>query len=163
MVATGEGLLDMSCGLEWRIIVTAKLWLARRELRWEIPQFTSCQTPHWSTQPETRKWGSLGNTVHRGQPPEAEQYTVEIECGGTVVLTNSCPTLCDQLDCSMPGSSVLHYLPEFAQIRVHWVCDALQPCHYLLPPSSVAFNLSQYQDLFQWVSYLHQVAKVLEF
>ena len=36
----------------------------------------------------------------------------------------SCPTLCNPMDCSMPGSSVLHYLPEFAQIHVHWVGDA---------------------------------------
>ena len=57
---------------------------------------------------------------------------------------------------------VLHYLPEFAQTHVRWVSDANQPSHPLSPPSPPAFNLSQNQDLFQWVSPLHQVAKVLE-
>ena len=51
------------------------------------------------------------------------------------------------MDCSMPGSPVLHYLPEFAQIHVRWVGDAIQPSHPLLPPSPFAFNLSQHQSL----------------
>ena len=46
-----------------------------------------------------------------------------------------------------PGSSVLHYLPEFAQIHVHGVGDAIQPAHPLLQPSLFAFNLSQHQGL----------------
>ena len=49
------------------------------------------------------------------------------------------------MDCSMSGSSVLHYLPEFAQIHVHWVSDAIEPFHPLSPPSPSAFNLSQHQ------------------
>ena len=53
----------------------------------------------------------------------------------------------------------LHYLPEFAQTRVHWVSDAIQPSHPLSSPSPPAFNLSQHQGLFKWVSSLHQVAK----
>ena len=53
---------------------------------------------------------------------------------GSCSVTNSCPTLCDHTACSMPGSSVLHCLPEFAQIPVHWVCDALQPCDALCYP-----------------------------
>ena len=65
------------------------------------------------------------------------------------------------MECSMLGSSV-HCLPEFAQIHVHWVGDAIQPSHPLLSPSPPAFNLSQHQGLFQWVSSLNQVAKVLE-
>ena len=40
------------------------------------------------------------------------------------LVTQLCPTLCDPMDCSMPGFPVLHYLPEFAQIHVHWVTDA---------------------------------------
>ena len=59
-------------------------------------------------------------------------------------VTKSCPTLCDPMDYSMPGFPVLHYLLEFAQIRVHWVGDAIQPsCP--LSPASPAFNLSQHQ------------------
>ena len=65
------------------------------------------------------------------------------------------------MDCSMPGFPVLYYLPEFAQTHVHRVGDVIQPSHPLSPPSP-AFNLSQHQDVFQWVSSSHQVVKVLE-
>ena len=78
-------------------------------------------------------------------------------------VTQSCPTLCDAMDCSMPGFPVHHQLPEHTQTHVHWVSDAIQPSHPLSSPSLPAFNLSQHQDLFQWVHSLHQVAKVLEF
>ena len=78
-------------------------------------------------------------------------------------VAQSCPILCDPMDCTMPGFPVLHHLPELAQIHVHWVSDAIQPSHALSSPSSPAFNLSQHQGLFQWVSSLHQVVKGLEF
>ena len=55
------------------------------------------------------------------------------------------------MDCSMPGSPVIHYLLEFAQIHVHCIGDAIQPSHPLLPSYHSAFNLSQHQGLFQWV------------
>ena len=61
----------------------------------------------------------------------------------------------------MPGFPVHHQLPDLAQTHVHWVSDAIQPSRPLSSPS--AFNLSQHQGLFQWVSSLHQVARVLEF
>ena len=67
------------------------------------------------------------------------------------------------MDCSMPGLPVHHQLPELTQTHVHWVGDAIQPSHPLLSASSSAFSLSQHQGLFKWVSFLHQVAKVLEF
>ena len=51
-----------------------------------------------------------------------------------------------------------HQLPELAQIHVHQVCDAIQPSHPLTS-SSPAFNLSQHQGHFKWVSSSHQVAK----
>ena len=78
-------------------------------------------------------------------------------------VAQSCLTLCDSMDCSMPGFPVLHLLLELAQTHVHWVSDAIQPSHSLLFPSPPAFKLSQHQSLFQWVSSLDQVAKVLEF
>ena len=59
------------------------------------------------------------------------------------------PTLCDPMDCSMPGFPVHYQLPEFAQTHVHQVGDAIQPSHPLLSPSPPAFNLSQHQGLFQ--------------
>ena len=71
--------------------------------------------------------------------------------------------LCDPIDCSTSGFPVLHHLPEFAQTHVHWVGDAIQPSHPLLSPSSPVFSLSQYQDIFQWVDFLSQVAKYWSF
>ena len=65
------------------------------------------------------------------------------------------------MDCSMPSFPVLHYLSEFSQTHVPWVGDAIHPSHPLSSPPP-AFRISQYQDLFQWVSSLHQVIKVLE-
>ena len=74
----------------------------------------------------------------------------------------SCPTLCNPMGCSTPGFPVLHCLLELAQTHVHWFGDAIQPSHPLSSPSSPAFNLSQHQDLFSWVSSSHQVARELE-
>ena len=64
------------------------------------------------------------------------------------------------MDCSMPGFPVHHQPPELAQTHVHWVSDDIQPSHPLSSPSPT-FNLSQHQGFFQWVSSLHQEAKVL--
>ena len=53
---------------------------------------------------------------------------------------------------STPGLPVCHRLPEFTQTHVHWIGDAIQPSHPLSSPSPPAFNLSQHQGLFKWVS-----------
>ena len=74
-------------------------------------------------------------------------------------VTQWCPTLCDPMDCSMPGLSIHYQLPELTQPHVHWVSDAIQPSHPLSSPSPPTFNLSQHQSLFKWVSSSHQVAK----
>ena len=76
--------------------------------------------------------------------------------------TQSCPSVCDPMDCSRPDLAVHHQLLELAQTQVHWVEDAIQPSHPLLSPSPPAFNISQHQGLFQWINTSHQVAKVLE-
>ena len=60
-----------------------------------------------------------------------------------------CPTLCDPMNHSTPGLPVYHPLPEFTQIHVHRVSDAIQPSHPLLSPSPPAPNPSQHQSLFQ--------------
>ena len=72
-----------------------------------------------------------------------------------------CLTLCDPMNCSTPGLLVHHQLPEFTGTHVHWVGDAIQPCHPLSSPSPPTLNLSQYQGLFKWVSSLHQVTNGL--
>ena len=63
-------------------------------------------------------------------------------------VAQSCLTLCDPMNCTTPGLPVHHQLPEFTQTHVHWVGDAIQPSHPLLPPSPPALNLSQHQGLF---------------
>ena len=78
-------------------------------------------------------------------------------------VAQSCPTLCDPMNCSMPGLPVHHQLPEFTQTYIHRVGDAIQPSHPLSSPSPPAPNPSQNQSLFQWVNSLHEVAKVCLF
>ena len=78
-------------------------------------------------------------------------------------VAQSCPTLCDPMNHSMPGLPVHHHLPEFTQTHIHWVGDTIQPPHPLSSPSPPAPSPSQHQSLFQWVNSSHEVAKVLEF
>ena len=71
-------------------------------------------------------------------------------------VTQSCPTLCDPMNCSTPGLPVHHQLPEFTQTHIHQVSDAIQPSHPVIPfsscpqslPASESFPVSQ---LFAWV------------
>ena len=77
-------------------------------------------------------------------------------------VAQSSPTLCDPMDCSMPGLPVHHQLLKFTQTHIHRVSDAIQPSHPLSSPSPPALSFSQHQGLFQWVSSSHQVPRVLE-
>ena len=77
-------------------------------------------------------------------------------------VTQSCPTLFDPMNRSMPGLPFHHQLPEFNQTHVHRVGDAIQPSHPGSSPSPPAPSPSQHQSLFQWVTSSHQVTKVLE-
>ena len=72
-------------------------------------------------------------------------------------------TLCNPMDCSTLGSPILHHLPEFAQIHVYWIGDAIQTSHSLSSPSPPALNLSQHQGVFQWVGSSPQVPKYWSF
>ena len=72
------------------------------------------------------------------------RWSVEMSVSSVV---QSCPTLCDPVDCSMPGLPVHHQLPELTQTHVNRVSDATQPCHPLSFPPPPAFNLSQHQGL----------------
>ena len=71
-------------------------------------------------------------------------------------VAQSCLTLCDPMNRSMPSLPVHHHLPEFTQTQVPRVRDAIQPSHPGAP------NPSQHQSLFQWVNTSHEMAKVLE-
>ena len=74
-------------------------------------------------------------------------------------VAQSCPTLCDLVDCSTSGFPVHNQLPELTQTHVHRVGDAIQPSHPLSSPSPPTFNISPHQGLFQRVSSSHQAAK----
>ena len=78
-------------------------------------------------------------------------------------VAQSCPTLCNLMDRSMPGLPVHYQLPQLAQTHAHRVGDTIQPCHLLSSPSPPALNLSQGHGLFQRVSSMHQVAKDCSF
>ena len=68
------------------------------------------------------------------------------------LVTKLYPTLCNPNGLQQPGLPVPHHLPEFAQVHVHWIGDAIQPSHPLLPSSPSAFNLSQNQGLYLFTS-----------
>ena len=75
---------------------------------------------------------------HQGVPRHSFLYLLNIVQFSSV--TQSCLTLCDPMDCSTPGLSVHHQLPELAQTHVHLVDDAIQHlilCHPLLLLPSV--------------------------
>ena len=78
-------------------------------------------------------------------------------------VAQSCPTLCDPVNRSMPDLPVHHQLPEFTQNS----CPSSQRLHPVISSSAVPFSSyndpSQHQGLFQWVNSSHEVAKVLEF
>ena len=97
---------------------------------------------------------------HRVRHDRATKHSTYIQFSS---VAQSCLTLCDRMNCSTPGLPVHHQLLEFTQTHVHRVRDAIQLSHSLSSPSPPALNLSQNQDLFKWVSSLHEVAKVLEF
>ena len=78
-------------------------------------------------------------------------------------VAQSCLTLCNPMNRSMPGLPVHHQLTEFTQTHIHRVNDAIQPSHPLSSPSPPAPSPSQHQSLFQWVNSSQEVAKVLKF
>ena len=98
----------------------------------------------------------LQDTVWLKEQGEGRRATLTFLFGSVQFssVTQSCPTLCDPMNCSTPGLPVHHQLPEFTQTLVHRVSDAIQPSHPLSSSSPSAPNPSQHQSLFVWlVSY----------
>jgi len=79
-------------------------------------------------------------------------------------VTQSCPTLCDPMNRSMPGLPVQHQLPEFTETHVHQVSDAIQPSHPLSSPSPPAPKFTVYEDGW-WTAYKisYRIIHSLEF
>ena len=118
--------------------------------------WATCQVSRWAL-------GKLRQASPLSMSPPAPIYSKTIPSVQFSSVTQSCPTLCDPMNCSTPGLPVHHQLLEFTQTHVHRVSDAIQLSHPLLSPSPSAPNPSQHQGLFQWVNSSHEVAKVLEF
>ena len=142
----------------WLNLTELKGWGS--DLRWFWPHRRGGNTTDIC---EQRKGYMLVKWEESIFKPSREVY------GETRLLTFCCwtsnfccsVTQCDPMDRSMPGFPIIHHLPEFAQTHVCWVDDAIQAAHPLQPPFPPAFNLSWPQSPFQWVSFSHQVAKVL--
>ena len=83
-----------------------------------------------------------------GEPPGKHFQIQSVQFSS---VAQSCPTLCNTMDCSSAGLPIHYQLPEFTQTHVHWVSDAIQPSHPLSSPSPPTFKLSQHQGLFKWV------------
>ena len=133
-----------------------------RESQLSVADGSSVQSNFWILAPWLlNRWGK---PFHRF-PPQFPHLKYEDNNSYSQFrsVTQSCLTLCDPMDCSTPGFPVHHQPLELTQTQIHWVGDAIQPSHPLSSPSPPAFHLSQHQGLFQWVSSLHQVVKVLEF
>ena len=95
-------------------------------------------------------WTKQGSCVHQGSFTERlVTQALPSELEGNLAscchcsVTQSRLTLCNPMDCSMPGLPVFHHLLEFAQTQVHWASDAIQPSHPLPSPSPPALSLSQ--------------------
>ena len=141
---------------EWRICKprNGKGWQRPPEMRREVSlTFLSGGSGGNMTQPTPWFWTF---SLHNWERKKCLLFQIS-------TVAQWCLTLCNPMDCSMPGFPVHHQLPERAQTYVHQVSDAIQSSHPLSSSSPPDFNLSQHQGLFQWVSSLHQVAKVLEF
>ena len=136
--------------LEWVAVSFSKAW------KWKV-KVKSLSRVQLSATPWTAAYQA---------PPSMgfsrQEYWSGVPLPSPCSVTKSCPNLCDPMDCSTPGFPVLHCLLEFAHTHVHWVGDAIQPSHPLLPSSPPTLNLSQHQGLFQWVGSSPQVAKGLD-
>ena len=115
---------------------------------------------HGTLQVRIMEWVAISSSRVSSWPRDWTRISyVSCIVGGLLTLSYSitklCLTLCYPMDYSTPGFPVLHYLQEFAQTHVHWVSDAIQQSHPLLPLSPPTLKLSQHQGVFQWVRSSH--------
>ena len=144
---------------EWKLLSSVRLfatpWTIHGILQTRILEGVAFPFSRGSSQPRDRTQVSCIAGI--SLPAEPQFSSVQFSS-----VAQPCLTLCDPMNCRMPGLPVHHQLPEPTQTHVHWVGFAIQPSHPLLSPSP-ALNISQHQGLFKWVSSSHEVAKVLEF
>ena len=114
---------------------------SRQEYRSGLPFPSPGDLPDPGIEPTSP---ALASGFFTTEPPGKPTLPVQFSS-----VAQSCPTLCDPMNRSMPGLPVHHQLPEFTQTHVHQVGDAIQPSHPLSSPSLLAPNPSQHQSLFQ--------------
>ena len=98
---------------------------------------------HQNSHPKCHLYNSIWQDLQQSTAPGIQTVVKDSS------VTQSCPTLCNLMDCSTPGFPAHHQLLELTQTQVHQVGDAIQPFHPLSSLSPPAFNLSQHRDLFQ--------------
>ena len=128
-----------------------KLWKILKEMG--IPDHHNCllrnlyagQEATVRTGHGTMDWFQIGKG--------ARQVCILSPCFSSVIsVAQSCPTLCDPMDCSMPGFPICHQLQELAQTHVHRVSNAIQQSHPLSSPFPPAFNHPTYLTYMQSTS-----------
>ena len=117
-----------------------------------IRRYTNTGVQVYKTKTKTKTKNIAGGRIQR---------CLEAWRNQVISVTQSCPNLCDPMECRTPGFSVHHQRPGLTQTHVPRVGDAIQPSHPLSSLYPPAFNLSQHQGLFKWVSSSYQEAKVL--
>ena len=160
----GDGYKPRSRVLTLTWFTPFEMWKTSLHLTQENkPLWESMMLGHWEgilsgTKRHEQGWGVCNHTF--GNLLKCCWYYCSVQFSS---VAQSCPILCDPMNCSTPGLPVHHKLLESAQTHAHWVGDAIQPSHPLSSPSPPAPNPSPHQGLFQCVNSPHQVAKVLEF
>ena len=101
----------------------------------------------WTWGHGIRKRGSQSALMNQDEPVSADNWNQSVQFSRV--------QLCDPMNCSTPDFLVHHQVPEHVQTHIHQVSDAIQPSHPLSPSFPPAFNLSQNQGHFQWVSSSH--------
>ena len=150
------GLVPRFCSINTVMSRPPKYLLPFMCARFETGKWLAIQASYFSVSLELSVTISLGTN-------DWESHGNNECCLQFSSVAQSCLTLCNPMNCSIPGLPVHHQLPESTQTHVYCVGDAIQPSHPLSSLSPPALNLSQHQGLFKWVRSSHQVAKVLEF
>ena len=172
-----QSFINLSAWVTWvTLLIWSPEWLPELKVKLLLCQAMTYLVHNYCS-PASLHWGNLYHTVstvepwasfrktHKPQVLRDPQSISEPSWPSDQIrsVAQSCPTLCDPMNCSTPGLPVHHQLPEFIQTHVHRVSDAIQPSHPLAAPSPPPPNPSQHQSLFQWVNPSHEMAKVLEF
>ena len=123
-----------------------RYWFCRT--KWKIQGTQNEGTTIYQKLPQPnrgRKWLMLSYLPSYWDLPCSPVWATSVQFSS---VAQSWPTLCNPMDCSMPGLPVHHQLSEFTQTHAHWISNAIQPSHPLSSTSPPAPNHSQHQGLF---------------